>query len=411
MLTDISIHPAEENPQWAKPLDKLINGSHAPFFFYDLDSLEVHLRRLRALESDDVKLWYACKANPMSAIIKVLRNLGFGFDIASIGELEQVQRTSLENKNLIATGPAKSKLYLAELVDRGLQTVVLESINQLKWLNEVAQERDVVISALLRVQLSWKLEKTSVLGGHEITPFGITPDEWSTVRLRDFPNVDILGLHTFQWGNINTIDELRTIWNETIIQLKPLIEKLGINFRVLDLGGGLGIPYEDNFSPIKIEHISEALREFRTNHNVPKLWLELGRYSVGSCGRYFAQVIDRKHVRGTEILVLNGGINHIARPALTGQAFPCHLWRQSEQPGLKYQVHGPLCTSLDKLGSFTLPNDVKVGDWLVFSQAGAYGFTESMPMFLCHDLPAEVIYYKENLMVPRVSKKSHDWLI
>ena len=70
-----------------------------------------------------------------------------------------------------------------------------------------------------------------------------------------------------------------------------------------------------------------------------------------------------------------------------------------------------ICTALDKLSEVKLPGDISPGDWIAFHQAGAYGFTEAMPFFLCHDLPAESIYYNGNFMTPRISKTSADWMI
>ena len=139
--------------------------------------------------------------------------------------------------------------------------------------------------------------------------------------------------------------------------------------------------------------------------------MELGRFAVGTCGHYLSQVVDRKSVRGREILVLDGGINHLARPALTEESFPCELFRNSQAKTKEFFVHGPLCTALDRLGSFHLPEDINEGDWLVFSQAGAYGFTEAMPFFLCHNLPAEVVLYNGDIMTPRTVKSSADWLV
>ena len=162
---------------------------------------------------------------------------------------------------------------------------------------------------------------------------------------------------------------------------------------------------------LEFNQVNQLLREFKTTFKPEKVWMELGRFTVASCGTYFTQVIDRKTVRGKEILVTDGGINHIARPALTGQAFPCSLFRDSKASESNFQVHGPLCTALDVLGSFELPSDTQPGDWLAFSMAGAYGFTEAMPFFLCHNLPAEVTYYNGDLMTPRPVRSSSDWLV
>ena len=115
--------------------------------------------------------------------------------------------------------------------------------------------------------------------------------------------------------------------------------------------------------------------------------------------------------QGKDIIVCDGGINHIARVALTNQAFPATCYSKEATDVKPFRIHGPLCTALDFLGEFDLPSDIEVGDWVVFHKSGAYGFTESMPFFLCHKLAGEVVYYNGDLMIPRPPKTSYDWMI
>ena len=94
----------------------------------------------------------------------------------------------------------------------------------------------------------------------------------------------------------------------------------------------------------------------------------------------------------------------------TSQPFPVQLLRASEEPGQTFHIHGPLCTSLDKLGVLDLPQDVTVDDVLIFSQCGAYGFTEAMPFFLCHALPSEVVYQAGKFEVVRPAQPASSYL-
>jgi len=389
---------------------KTTTKQDSPFYFYDLDKLEAHLNEMSANLHPDLKLWYACKANPMSAILKVFRNLGFGIDVASQGELDQALRSGVKPSGILSTGPAKSHRYLESLIDHDVRVIVAESINQLADLDLVSQKFETKPNVLLRVQLDWH-EGTSVLGGGQITPFGIGINDWKKCDLSQFNHINIIGLHAFQWGNILNLNELKNIWSDTTERLINFANDSEINLEVLDLGGGIGIPYQDEQQKIEFSQIHQLLMEIKEKFNLKKIWMELGRYAVGECGFYLAKVVDVKDVRGQKLIVLNGGINHIARPALTKQAFPCDLLRKSTAGHSQYQVHGPLCTALDYLGTFDLPSDIKINDWLVFSQAGAYGFTEAMPFFLCHDLPSESIYYRGDFMAPRPPKTSADWMI
>jgi len=101
----------------------------------------------------------------------------------------------------------------------------------------------------------------------------------------------------------------------------------------------------------------------------------------------------------------------MARPALVGESFPCEAFMNESTETKCFAVHGPLCTALDTLGEFNLPSNLKVGDWLEFKRAGAYGFSESMPYFLCHNLVGEAMIYQGELMVPRMPKTNLEWMV
>ncbi len=397
-------------------LEKVIKRFHSSFFFYDLDGLNQHLQDLSSTlghnQNAGVKLWYACKANPLSAILKVIRNNGFGVDVASKGELEHALASGVKPESILSTGPAKSTQYLQKLLEEDVSIVVCESINQVRWLNELAKTLNKRPIALLRVQLDWS-EGSSVLGGNSITPFGEDIQSWQTLKEQDFSHIQLQGLHVFQWGNILELSQLKKIWWSIATRSKELAETLEISLKILDLGGGIGIPYTHTEKAIDPKEVGELLNQLKAEFDIPEIWMELGRYVTGPFGSYFTQVIDRKNVRGQDILVLDGGINHIARPALTHQSFPVERLRPSSKadPTLSFQIHGPLCTAIDKLGEHPLPKDTAPGDWLAFHQAGAYGFTEGLSFFLCHNLPAEVILYEGNLMIPRTPKTPVDWLV
>lgn len=391
-------------------IESVIDRFDAPFFLYNLDILKSHLEHMSEGLDPDIKLWYACKANPASAVLKILRNLGFGIDVASSGELHQVLNTGVDPKNVLATGPGKSKEYLKHLIKNGVQTIVLESQNQALWLNEVATELRKKVDCLLRVQLSWN-EGKSVLGGDAITPFGISSEEWQQVDFKSLTSLNIRGFHVFQWGNILELSKLEHIWTVTIERVLELSQKINIPCEVLDLGGGLGVHYNFEGENIDFKKVQKLLVELKEKYKLNKIWMELGRYTVAECGTYYTKVLDKKTSRGQDILVCEGGINHIARVALVNQSFPAKAFNNDSKDLTEYQVHGPLCTALDHLGTFKLPSDIKIGDWLVFHKAGAYGFTESMPYFLCHSLAGEVIYYNGDLMIPRPPKTSYDWMI
>ncbi|MEQ3442248.1 PLP-dependent decarboxylase [Pseudoalteromonas sp. BZP1] len=379
-----------------------------PFFIYDLDKLTAHLNQLTA--QTDVKLWYAVKANPLSRIIQCLDSAGFNFDVASKGELEQVLAQGIDSERVLNTGPAKSPAQISHFIARGVRTFVAESVNQVRWLNEQATKANCQLQVLLRVQLRWPDSEKNPLGGDSLTPFGLGCDEWQALTVSDYPALSFDGLHIFQWGNMLSTDKLAELWRAMIAPLQQLASSININLNILDLGGGLGIPYTQDANRLDWSALIETLAAIKVDAGVKELWMELGRYAVGECGHYATPVVERKENYNQQQVILSGGINHLLRPAVTSQNFPAALLRESTAEPAAMTLYGPLCTALDCLGEHQLASDLNEQDWLVFSQCGAYGFTESMPYFLCHELAAEYTLEQGNIECIRSAEDASYYL-
>jgi diaminopimelate decarboxylase len=161
----------------------------------------------------------------------------------------------------------------------------------------------------------------------------------------------------------------------------------------VDLGGGLGVPYAPDEAPLDLAALGRGLRDLLSEHAWfgGELLLEPGRFLAADCGVYLARVLRTKVSRGVRFAVLQGGLNHLARPQLTGQAFPVrHVSGGASGPAVLTTLAGPLCTSLDRLGEVDLPDDLSAGDLLAFGMAGAYGATEALTRFLSHPEAREV---------------------
>ncbi len=388
------------------------------YFVYHLDALKEHLASLQ--QQDVVKLWFAVKANPLSKIIQTLDSEGFNFDVASSGELAQVLAQDIDPARVLNTGPAKSKKQLADFVNQGVATFVVESLNQLIWLNEVVLEQESSTGkltkpkVLLRVQLQWDEGEKNPLGGNCLTPFGLAVAQWQSIHVDSFPALDLCGLHIFQWGNMLCNEKMFSLWSQMVAPLRALAENIGMALDVLDLGGGLGIDYLGDGQSLSWSKVIDDLAVIKAKAGVKELWLELGRFAVAECGYYVVPIVDRKLNFGQEQLVIAAGINHLLRPAITEQPFPVSVLRQQAVESTitleSFDIHGPLCTSMDKLGQLSLPNDIAVGENLVFGYCGAYGFTESMPFFLCHQLAAEYIYQHGELIEIRPAQPASSYL-
>jgi diaminopimelate decarboxylase len=373
-------------------------------YAYDLDSMLAHLRSLKA---EGLRLWYACKANPLSAVLETVKKAGLSFDVASLGELEQVLRAGADPKRILLTGPVKSEAFLARAFAAGTEWFVAESHQQLERLERHAAAAGRKVNILVRLQLGWESGAHSVLGGNKITAFGMGVKDWG--ELPTLPHLSYRGVHVFQWGNVLDAGTLGSVWAKIGEEARAFASRQGFALDVLDLGGGIGISYEEAGGKLAWEALVPALAETRRISGAAELWMELGRYAVGPFGHYVTEVMERKTVRGENFLLCNGGSQHMVRPALVKESFPA---RNLSRPGGReeFRVHGPLCTALDGLGTFYFSPESGEGDLLAFSQCGAYGFTESMPYFLCHELAGEWVWQNGKLRELRKVKPAATWL-
>lgn len=185
---------------------------------------------------------------------------------------------------------------------------------------------------------------------------------------------------------------------------------MNFSLKVLDVGGGLGVDYTGE-RELDFILLNTSLERIRNAFGIEETWVEMGRFLVADCGKFYSRVVDRKQTRGQDLLVLNSGINALVRPALTNEAFPSiNYSRPNSGARSSFKMSGPLCTALDQLGKASLCEETQVGDWIEFSKVGAYGFSESMPFFLAHDLAAEYVVVNQELKCVREPLKAEKYL-
>jgi diaminopimelate decarboxylase len=209
-------------------------------------------------------------------------------------------------------------------------------------------------------------------------------------KAADLRHVRIRGLHVFAASNQRDAGKLLAIHDAVLGLAKRLTEAHALTFEQIDLGGGLGIPYAPGETPLDLGVLGRGLSDLLAKHPwfSGELILEPGRFLAGPCGVYLVRVVRIKDSRGTRFAILEGGINHLIRPLLTGQSFPVKAVLRGEGTH-PYTLAGPLCTSLDRLGEARLP-ELVAGDLLAFGTTGAYGLNEGMTHFLSHPVPPEV---------------------
>ncbi len=360
-----------------------------PCFAYSGAAAEAQFTALRTALSSRVRLAYAVKANPHPGILARFASLGASFDCASIGELMRVDALLLPVGRTFFAGPGKRETELRKALAMGVR-VQAEGFEDLARLDALT-DRETAVN--LRVHPAFEIDEGNrIIGGSGPSAFGVDEEDVPALlqRAADLRHVRIRGLHVFAASNQRDASKLSAIHGVVLELGKRLYDTHGLAFEQIDLGGGLGIPYALEQNPLDVKMIGQGLSNLLAAHPwfTGELILEPGRFLAGPCGVYLARVVRIKESRGTRFAILEGGINHLIRPLLTGEPFPVKVVGKGEGD-LPYTLAGPLCTSLDRLGDVCLP-ELAAGDLLAFGATGAYGLNEGMTHFLSHPVPPEV---------------------
>jgi diaminopimelate decarboxylase len=404
--TVAGLDPAALTAEWGSPL-----------FVYDADVLRARAAALRAALPESTEVAFACKANGSPVVLQTLARAGLGVDVASGGELRAALRAGFEAARVVFTGPGKSDAELAEALDTGVGALTVESLEEL----------DVVIGfsglarpgqgLMLRLATEGEAEGLPIISAPGNVKFGLTDAEADEAvsRLRasgvlapDGPYA-LLGFHAFGASNVRDAAELVRGAAELAARTEPIATRHGITLESLDIGGGLGISYADDDGPLDIAGLGAGLTaEMQTWAERPalrgaRLLLEPGRWLAGPAGAYLCRVTRTKDRGGRVVAISDGGIHHLLRPRLVGQDHRVVPVGESAARPLDTEVDlvGPLCTGLDILASAVPSPRPSAGDLYAVLDAGAYGYSESMPLFLAHPIPAELVIDGGSVTVSR----------
>lgn len=357
-------------PWWQRQAAALVRlgQTGTPRYVYQLDLVRQRARELAAIDAVD-RRFYAIKANPHPAILRVLDEEGFGFECVSLGEIEHLRAVlpGLDPDRILFT-PSFAPLdeYAAALA-MGVHVTVDNAA-----LLRAAPDRFRDRALLLRLDPGFGQghhEKVRT-GGRE-AKFGLAiedlPDFLDAARTA---GARITGLHAHIGSGIFEPAH----WREVHARLVAVAEQLG-SVEHLDLGGGLGVAYEPGGEGFDLAAYAAMLDELRRAVPQYRLWIEPGRYLVAECGVLLARITQIVDKAGVRRVGLDAGMHSLLRPALYNAWHRIeNLSRLGQPPGPPVEVVGPICESGDVLGRRRrLPASSAPGDVVVITHAGAYG--------------------------------------
>jgi diaminopimelate decarboxylase len=397
--------------------EALVAAHGSPLFVYDLGVIRARVAALRDALPPGADVAYAVKANPSPAVLRTLAEMGLGADVASAGELRAVLRAGFAAERVVFTGPGKTDAELELALRERVGALTLESLDELDALLGMADVASPGQGIVLRLATIAAGEARAIIGAEGSLKFGLTDEEADAALARlgasgmlapRGPFV-IRGFHAFGASNVREAAILAAGVGDLGRRAEAIASRHGLDVELLDAGGGLGIPYALDDAALDIESLgtlaAEELVSWRDRPALRRahLLLEPGRWIVGPAGAYLCRVVRTKERAGRTIAITDGGIHHLARPALVGRdqrivPVGAAAGRPRDR---RADVVGPLCTGLDVLALDAPSPELRAGDLLAVLDAGAYGFTESMPLFLTHPTPAEIAVDGASVVISR----------
>ena len=365
---------------WAEdvPLAEIAATVGTPFYCYSTATLERHFRLFdEALAGMDHLVCYAMKAASNVAILKTLAALGAGMDVVSGGEYLRAKAAGVPGDKIVFSGVGKTEAEMRLALEGGVRQFNVESEPEMEVLNRVALDLGMVAPITVRVNPDVDAKThAKIATGKSENKFGIPIARAREVyaHAARLPGLRVVGIDVHIGSQLTDLEPFRLAYRK-VAELTAVLRADGHRIERLDLGGGLGIPYErSNAAPPLPLDYGAMIRE-ELGHLGCEIEIEPGRLIVGNAGVMVSQVIYVKQGEGRDFLIVDGAMNDLIRPAM----YDAHhdiVPVQEPAPGAEghvYDVVGPVCETGDTFARQRALPVVKAGDLIAFRSAGAYG--------------------------------------
>ncbi|WNO59725.1 diaminopimelate decarboxylase [Rheinheimera sp. MMS21-TC3] len=363
-----------------QPLTKIAEQFSTPCYVYSKAAIEqqYHAFADSAAKHPASLVCYAVKANSNLAILNLLAKLGSGFDIVSAGELRRVIAAGGDPAKVVFSGVAKTADEMRFALNLGIKCFNVESSAELDQLQQVASAANIIAPVSIRVNPDIDAKTHPYIStGLKANKFGIDILQAEQIyqTAASYSHINVVGVDCHIGSQLTEVQPFL----DALDKLLTLVDSLatnGIALQHLDIGGGLGVIYDDETPPSPAEYISQVVKRL-ANYPQLELIMEPGRAIMANAGVLLTKVEYLKPGNEKNFAIVDAAMNDLIRPALYSawqDIVPIVL--NNSLPRTVYDVVGPVCETGDFLGK-DRPLAIKQGDLLAVRSAGAYGFTMS----------------------------------
>tara|TARA_B110000003_G_scaffold95773_1_gene97943 strand:- start:431 stop:1645 length:1215 start_codon:yes stop_codon:yes gene_type:complete len=378
-----------------------------PIYCYSYRQLKENINNFKKnFKSFNPLVCFAVKANTNVNLIREIRKLGLGADVVSIGELMKALKAGINPKKIVFSGVGKTKAEISYAIDKKILLLNAESKSEIIEIERVAKSKNKIINIGIRLNPNTDAKTLSQIStGKKENKFGV--DEKKFFELIEYSknskNIKLKCLSVHIGSQILDNKPYQKMLNV----VDRIIDKSKYNFEFIDLGGGMGISYENNNKKLNYKKYNIAIKKILKKHK-SKIIFEPGRSIVGNIGVLITKIIYIKNNEKKDFVILDAAMNDLMRPAIYGA-------RHRTLPALKknnlskksYEFVGPICESTDKFITLKKFQKLKEGDLIIMCDVGAYGMSLSSN-YNVRPKPVEILIKGSKVNVIKKRQKLSD---
>ena len=356
---------------------KLVKKYKTPFYCYSLSQLKNNFYNFRsAFKNIKPIICFSVKSNSNLTLLRELKKMGSGADVVSIGELLKATKAGISGNKIVFSGIGKTEEEIRAAIKKKVLLINIESESEANLINKISKKmsRKISVGIRLNPNVTGKTHKKISTGGKD-EKFGLIYNDFINLsqKIRKMKNMKLEGLSVHIGSQITNIKPFVKV----LSIINKIIKKTRINFKFIDLGGGMGISYTNYEKELNLKRYAGLVNKFIKNKNT-KIIFEPGRFIVGNAAILITKIIYIKKGINKNFIILDSAMNDLMRPALYGaqhQIIPLKKTNKLIRGNIDFV--GPVCESSDKFLSQKNFSKVKEGDYVALTHAGAYGMTLS----------------------------------
>ena len=368
-----------KNNLWVENISaqKLIKKYRTPFYCYSLSQLKSNFSNFStAFKNIKPIICFSVKSNANLTLLRELKKLGSGADVVSVGELLKAIKVGINRNKIVFSGIGKTEEEIKMAIKKKVLLINIESESEANLINKISKRMSKKTSVGIRLNpdVAGKTHKKISTGGKN-EKFGLLYKDCINLckKIKKMKNMKLDGLSVHIGSQITNIKPFKNV----LVKVSKIIEKTKINFKFIDLGGGMGISYTNEEKKLNLKQYARLVSKFIKNKNT-KIIFEPGRFIIGNTSILIAKIIYIKKNNNKSFIILDAGMNDLLRPALYNAQHPIVPIKKANKL-IKGNIEfvGPICESCDIfLNKKNFPK-VKEGDYVGITHVGAYGMSLS----------------------------------